>query len=84
MSQVEDNWRAISEPQRFNILKSKDPVVQILKSFQTVLLHIEDVERVTEASRVESQLNNLEISPLQTMGSRQLKNKFHIYGSFRN
>jgi len=66
-AQVEDNWRAISEPQRFNILKSKDPVVQILKSFQTVLLHIEDVERVTEASRVESQLNNLEISPLQTM-----------------
>ena len=32
-AQVEDNWRALTDPQRFNILKSKDPVVQILKSF---------------------------------------------------
>ena len=65
--EVEDNWKALTEPQRFNILKAKEPVVQILKSFQRLLDGLEKVEKMTEGSRVESQLNSLDISPLETM-----------------
>jgi len=65
-AQVADNWRAIDEPQRFAILKSKDPVVQILKSFQPVLAEMEQLEGRTEGSVVETQLNNLDVRPADT------------------
>lgn len=66
-AQVEDNWRALNEPQRFAILREGDPVSKILRSFIKLKSQIETVERNTEGSLVESQLNTLDIYPVETM-----------------
>ena len=68
-AQVGDNWKALNEPQRYLILMSKDPVVQILKSFVNIKDQIEEFEMSMKGTAVESQLNNLLISPAESMRS---------------
>jgi len=60
-AQVQDNWRALTELQRFAILSAKDPLVQILLSFQTLVKEMDVLDDNTESGLVESQLNSLKI-----------------------
>jgi len=61
IAQVQDNWLALTDPQRFAILSSKDPLVQILLSFQDVVKEMDVLEAATEINLVVSQLNGLDV-----------------------
>ena len=61
IAQVQDNWLALTDPQRFAILSSKDPLVQILLSFQDVVKEMDVLEAATEINLVVSQLNGLQV-----------------------
>jgi hypothetical protein len=60
-AQVQDNWLALTDPQRFAILSSKDPLVQILLSFQPIVKEMEVLEANTESDLLVSQLNSIQI-----------------------
>ena len=62
-AQIEDNWRALNEPQRWAILRGSEPIVKIIKSFQKIKEQVEELERNTEVFVVEGQLNNLQAGP---------------------
>ena len=61
IAQIQDNWLALTDPQRFAILSSKDPLVQILLSFQDVVKEMDVLEAATEINLVVSQLNGLDV-----------------------
>ena len=65
---VEDNWRSINEPQRWQILQSKGASKQILKSFSLLKDKMAELERDTNIPAVEKILNDLQVSSNEMNG----------------
>ena len=59
---VEDNWRSINDPQRWEILQTKGASKQILKSFRLLKDKMAELERDTNIPAVEKILNDLQVS----------------------
>ena len=59
---VEDNWRSINDPQRWEILQTKGASKQILKSFRLLKDKMAELERHTNIPAVEKILNDLQVS----------------------
>jgi len=58
---VEDNWRSINDPQRYQILQKKGASKQILKSFQNLKEKMEELEKATNTAAVEDALNSIKL-----------------------
>jgi len=57
---VEDNWLSLTG-QRWQIMKTKDPKIQILKSFNTLRENILKLEKTIGVEKLEKVLNNLKV-----------------------
>ena len=63
---VEDNWRSINDPQRWQILQGKGASHQILKSFKDLRQAMEELETDINIPAVEKALNNIKLDPEDT------------------
>ena len=74
---VEDNWRSIKDPQRYQILQSKGAATQILKSFVLLNTKMLELERDTNIHAVEKILNNLNV------GKDEMQNWLRVWDDLR-
>merc|ERR1719308_596666 len=50
---VEDNWMSLNDPQRWAIMQTKDPAMQILKSFEQIKTSSTELESAVDVEAVE-------------------------------
>jgi len=67
-AQVEDNWRALNEPQRWAILRDNEPVIKIIKSFRNIKEQVQQLQQHSDFDGIEAQLNHLQIQELEEKG----------------
>ena len=79
-AQVEDNWKALNEPQRWAILRDTNPVLKIIKSFQRLKEEIERAEGGAALTMVKGDLENIDI---QSLGQRGVT-WIHYLDSLKN
>ena len=59
---VEDNWMSLNDPQRWAIMQTKDPAMQILKSFEQIKTSSTELESAVDVEAVEKALNGLDLA----------------------
>ena len=59
---VEDNWMSLNDPQRWAIMQTKDPAMQILKSFEQIKTSSAELESAVDVEAVEKALNGLDLA----------------------
>jgi len=59
---VDDNWQSLNDPQRWQIMQTKDPAKQILKSFEKIKTKAAELEEKINVEAVDKTLNELDLS----------------------